>query len=52
MGKNDCCAMFGCNNDCLFPQKYTAKFSFFTQKARVNTERVPPGRPITLLKSN
>ena len=28
MGKQDRCAMFGCNNDCLFPEKYTVKFSF------------------------
>ena len=26
--KKDCCAMFGCNNDRLFPKKYTVKFSF------------------------
>ena len=28
MGKKDCCAVFGCNNDRLFPEKYTVKFSF------------------------
>ena len=27
-------------------------WSFFAQKACVNTERVPPGHPIILLKSN
>ena len=46
MGKKDRCAVFGLNNDHLFPQKYTL------YKARVNTERVPPGHPIILLKSN
>ena len=51
MRKNDRCAVFGCNNDRLFPEKYTLKFSF-SRKARVNTERVPPGHPIILLKSN
>ena len=24
-GKKDCCALFGCNNDRLFPEKYTVK---------------------------
>ena len=43
--------MFGCNNKRLFPEKYTVKFSF-ARKARVNTERVPPGHPIIPLKSN
>ena len=51
MGKRDRCAVFRCNNDRLFPEKYTLKFSFCT-KARVNTERVPPRHPIILLKSN
>ena len=27
-GKKDRCAVFGCNNDLLFPEKYTLKFSF------------------------
>ena len=44
-------AVFGCNDDRLFPEKYTLKFSF-PQKTRVNTDRVPPGHPIILLKSN
>ena len=51
MGKRDRCAVFRCNNDRLFPEKYSLKFSFCL-KARVNTERVPPGHPIILLKSN
>ena len=25
MGKKILCAVFGCNNDCLFPEKYTVK---------------------------
>ena len=28
MGKKDRCAVFGCNNDRLFPEKCTMKFSF------------------------
>ena len=24
-GKKDPCAVFGCNNDCLFPEKYTVE---------------------------
>ena len=28
-GKKDCFAMFGCNNDRLFPEKYTVKLSFY-----------------------
>ena len=52
MGKKDLVpCMFGCNYDRLFPKKYTVKFSF-CPKARVNTERVPPGHSIILLKSN
>ena len=51
MGKNDSCAVFGCNNDRLFPEKYTVKLSF-ARIACGNTERVPPGHPIILLKSN
>jgi len=51
IGKKDRCAVFGCNNDRLFPEKYTAKFSL-CPKARVNTERVPSGHPIILLKSS
>ena len=43
--------MFGCNNDRHFLEKYTVKFSFFPQKARVNNQRVPPGHPINLINS-
>ena len=50
MGKKDCCAVFGCNNDRLFPEKYALKFSF-APKAQVNTEQVPPGHPIILLET-
>ena len=34
MGKKDSCAMFGCNNDNLFLEKYTAKFSFCLKSTR------------------
>ena len=34
MSKKDRCALFGCNNDRLFPEKYTAKFSFRPKSAR------------------
>ena len=50
MGKKDSCAVFGRSNDHLFPEKYTVKF--FTRKAHINTERVPPGHPIIFLKSS
>ena len=33
-GKKDRCAAFGCNNDRLFPEKYTVKFSFCRKSAR------------------
>ena len=52
MGKKDRCTVLGCNNDGLFPKKYTVKDHFS------NTKRVqwillkPPGHPIILLKSN
>ena len=49
MGRKDRCALFGCNNDCLFPRNIS---SLFARKERVHTERVPPGHPIILLKSN
>ena len=32
--KNNGCAVFGCNNDRLFPEKYTVKFSFCPKIAR------------------
>ena len=34
MGKEDRCAVFGCNNDCLFPGKCTVKLSFCPKSAR------------------
>ena len=34
MRKKDRCAVFGCNNDHLFPEKYTLKFSFCLKSAR------------------
>ena len=59
MGKKDRCAVFGCNNDRLFPKKYTVKYSKYTVKDHTsNTKRVkrivlmPPGHPIIPLKSN
>ena len=51
VGKRDRCGAFGCNNDCLFPEKYTVKFSFCLKSA-LNTERVPPGHPMILFKFN
>ena len=33
-GKKDRCAVFGFNNDRLFPEKYTLKFSFCPKSAR------------------
>ena len=32
--KIDRCAVFGCNNDRLFPEKYTEKFSFCPKGVR------------------
>ena len=34
MRKKDSCAVLGCNNDRLFPQKYTLKFSFCPKSPR------------------
>ena len=34
IGKKDRCAVFGCNNDHLFPEKYTVKFSFYPKSTR------------------
>ena len=34
MEKKDRCSLFGCNNDCLFPVKYTVKFSVFGSEKR------------------
>ena len=53
--KKNRCAVFGCNNDILvitFFSRNIQRSSLFARKARVNTERVPPGHPIILLKSN
>ena len=33
MGKKDRCAVFGYNDDRLFPEKYTLKFSFCPKSA-------------------
>ena len=48
MGKKDGCAVFGCNNDRLFANKYIIIYwsSLFAWKVRVNTEQVPPVHPI------
>ena len=34
MGKKGHCAVFGCNNDRLFPKKYTVKLSFCPKRVR------------------
>ena len=34
MGEKDRCAVFGFNNDLLFPEKYIVKFSFCPKSAR------------------
>ena len=44
-GKNDCCAVFGCKNDCLFPQKNTANFSFSPEKRVLILSECPLGIP-------
>lgn len=41
----------GCNNDRLYPEKYTVS-SLLASKACVNTEREPPGHPIIPFKFN
>ena len=52
MGQIDRCAVFGCNNDRIFAEKYIWKFSF-ARKARLKVlNKCPPGHPIILLKSN
>ena len=45
MRKKDRCAVFGCNNDRLFPEKYTLKFSFCPKSARQYSASAP-GHPI------
>ena len=52
MRKKDRCAVFGFNNDRLFPETNLQWSSLFARKARVNTERVPPGHPLIPLKPN
>ena len=34
MGKKDRCAVFGCNNDRLFAEKYIVNLSFSPKSAR------------------
>ena len=51
MGSKNRCAVFGCNNDRLFPLKYTVNFSFFRKSPRKYWVSAP-GHPIILLKSN
>ena len=43
--------VFGRNNECLFPGKYTVKFSFCPKSARKYLASAP-GHPIILLKSS
>ena len=53
MRKKDHCAVFGCNNDRLFPEKYALKFSFCPKSPRrYIVSECPTGHPIILLKSN
>ena len=51
MGQKDRCAVLGCNNDRLFPEKYTVKFSF-CPKSMCKYCASASGHPIILLKSN
>ena len=51
-GKKDCCAMFAWLIMNAFFLRNIQWSSLFAQKACVSTERVPPGHPIILLKSN
>ena len=44
-GKKDRCAVFGCNNDRLFAEKYTLKFSFCPKNARKYLSECPQGIP-------
>ena len=41
MGKGDRCAVFGCSNDRLFPEKYTVKSSFGSKSARKYVASAP-----------
>ena len=47
-GKKDPCAVFGCNNDGLFPEQYTVKDHISNTKL----EKDDHYHPIILLKSN
>ena len=51
MGRKDRCTVFACNNERLFTRSIKWS-SHFARKARINTEQLPPGHPIILLKSN
>ena len=44
-GKKDRCTVFGCNNDRLFAEKYTLKFSFCPKNAREYLSEYPQGIP-------
>ena len=48
--KRSLCHVWGVIMISFFPRKNSEVF--FAQKACINTERVPPGHPIILLKSN
>ena len=51
MRKKDRCAIFDVITIAFFPRNIHLS-SLFARKARVNTDQVPPGHPIILLKSN
>ena len=42
MGRKDPCAVFGCNNDRLFPEKYTMKDHISTTKLEKGDHSVHP----------
>ena len=44
-GKKDRCAVFGFNNDRLFPEKYTLKFFFCPKSARKYGASAPSSIP-------
>ena len=52
MGQKDRCAVFGCKNDSLFPEKYTLKFPFCPKSKPKYCVSAPAGHPIILLKSS
>ena len=41
--KKDLCDVFGCNNDRLFPEKYTLKFSFCSRNVGKYCASAPLG---------